>query len=109
MNSLSSLAADREYLSSIAEDDFFPSPSVFVYTLPNIVTGEISIRHKLFGECVFFVEEEFNRERALDYVRCLFREGGVSRVLLCWDESLDGRCSLRADLIGMEKIGKLRV
>ncbi len=109
VNSVSSLAADREYLSSIAEDDFFPSPSVFVYTLPNIVTGEISIRHKLFGECVFFVEEELNRERALDYVRCLFREGSVSRVLFCWDESLDGRCSLRADLIGMEKNGKLRV
>ncbi|WP_430405558.1 3-oxoacyl-ACP synthase [Fluviicola sp.] len=37
-----------------------PSPSLFVYTLPNIVTGELCIRHKWYGENCFFVEEAFN-------------------------------------------------
>jgi 3-oxoacyl-[acyl-carrier-protein] synthase-1 len=53
---------------------FFPSPSVFVYTLPNIVTGEIAIRNKFYGETSFYVLEhqddaEINRliaEAALD-------------------------------------------
>mgnify|MGYP004555303623 FL=1 len=55
-NSLSSLNADKAYFESIAHhDDFFPSPSLFVYTLPNIVTGEIAIRNQLHGETAFYV------------------------------------------------------
>lgn len=55
-NSLSSLSADKAYFASIAHaDDFFPSPSLFVYTLPNIVTGEIAIRNQLHGETAFYV------------------------------------------------------
>lgn len=55
-NSLSSLSADKAYFASIAQpDDFFPSPSLFVYTLPNIVTGEIAIRNQLHGETDFYV------------------------------------------------------
>lgn len=55
-NSLSSLNADKAYFESIAHhDDFFPSPSLFVYTLPNIVTGEIAIRNLLHGETAFYV------------------------------------------------------
>lgn len=34
-----------------------PSPAVFVYTLPNIVIGEISIKHKWFGESIFLINE----------------------------------------------------
>jgi len=55
-NHSSSIAADRQYLATIAgADGFYPSPSVFVYTLPNIVTGEIAIRHRFHGETSFYI------------------------------------------------------
>ena len=56
MNSTSSICDDRHYQDSIKDpDSFFPSPALFVYTLPNIVTGEIAIRNKYFGETSFYV------------------------------------------------------
>ena len=55
-NHSSSLVADRQFLGTISnEEDFFPSPSVFVYTLPNITTGEVAIRHHLCGETSFYI------------------------------------------------------
>ncbi|MDT0677333.1 hypothetical protein [Autumnicola musiva] len=56
-NSASSMETDRQYRASMED---FPSPSLFVYTLPNIVLGEISIRHRLQSENAFFVSEKFN-------------------------------------------------
>ena len=37
-----------------------PSPSLFVYTLPNIVTGELAIRNKWYGQNWFFVQQELD-------------------------------------------------
>ena len=53
-NHSSSIDTDRHYLASIQPENYFPSPSLFVYTLPNIVTGEIAIRHQLHGETSFY-------------------------------------------------------
>ncbi len=58
-NRSSSLAADKKYLLSIEDRDaFYPSPSLFVYTLPNIVCGEIAIRNKYRGETSFYILPE---------------------------------------------------
>ena len=55
-NHSSSVCADRQYIETIADpDNCFPSPSVFVYTLPNIVTGEIAIRNGYHGETSFYI------------------------------------------------------
>ena len=55
-NHSSSICADRQYLETIADpDNCFPSPSVFVYTLPNIVTGEIAIRNGYHGDTSFYI------------------------------------------------------
>jgi hypothetical protein len=43
-----------------------PSPSLFVYTLPNILTGELAIRNKWFGENTFFVQPEFDAQLFTD-------------------------------------------
>ena len=60
-NRSSSLCDDRNYKATIQdEENFFPSPAIFVYTLPNIVTGEISIRNKYFGETLFCVLDKFD-------------------------------------------------
>lgn len=50
-----SLITDRNYQKTISEGNYFPSPALFVYTLANIVTGEIAIRHKIYGETSFYV------------------------------------------------------
>ena len=55
-NHSSSIVADRQFLDTIKDaENFFPSPSVFVYTLPNITTGEVAIRHHLQGETSFYI------------------------------------------------------
>ena len=55
-NHSSSLVADQQFLETISDaDNFFPSPSLFTYTLPNITTGEIAIRHHLCGETSFYI------------------------------------------------------
>ncbi|HHT52151.1 MAG: hypothetical protein PHR19_06070 [Bacteroidales bacterium] len=47
----SSIESDTMFQNTISdESDYYPSPSLFVYTLPNIVIGEIAIRHKIYGE-----------------------------------------------------------
>lgn len=58
-NSASSLETDEAFSASM---NSFPSPSVFVYTLPNIMLGEISIKHRLLSENLFLVMENFDAE-----------------------------------------------
>ena len=59
-NKNASLQADTNYQATIQDaEQFFPSPAAFVYTLPNIVTGEIAIRNKFFGETSFIVMDDF--------------------------------------------------
>ncbi len=57
-NRSSSVSADRRYLETIGPDDYYPSPSVFLYTLPNIVTGEIAIRNRYHGETGLYILPE---------------------------------------------------
>jgi hypothetical protein len=53
----SSLDDDIKYYESIKD---IPSPSLFVYTLPNIVIGEICIRNNFKGEDAFFILDAFD-------------------------------------------------
>ncbi len=63
-----------------------PSPSLFVYTLPNIVTGELCIRHKWYGENCFFVEEAFDPGHFSDWAAMAFAKG--NKACLCaWVEA----------------------
>lgn len=54
-----------------------PSPSLFVYTLPNIVTGELSIRHKWTGENAFYIEEQFDEKNYLTWAQLAFARGNT--------------------------------
>jgi len=49
------------------------SPSLFVYTLPNIMLGEICIRHRIKGEQICFIEEAGNPQLLYDYVSDLLQ------------------------------------
>lgn len=84
-NNASSLDTDRTHQESIQDKDhYFPSPAVFVYTLPNIMIGEISIRHKLQSENAFFVTESFNNELLFNYTQTLFGNKKSNDVLCGW-------------------------
>ena len=54
-NRSASIKNDTDYLATISEGNYYPSPALFVYTLPNIVTGEIAIRHHIQGETSFYI------------------------------------------------------
>jgi 3-oxoacyl-(acyl-carrier-protein) synthase len=71
-NTTSSLDTDMKHRRSIGDPvDYFPSPAIFVYTLPNIMLGEIAIRHRIQGETVCFIGEKTEREDLKDYIRLL--------------------------------------
>ena len=74
-----SLCNDRHYEESVRE---FPSPSLFVYTLPNIITGEIAIRNKYEGETSAYVLERFEPEQFVALVEQAFQDG-VTRSAVC--------------------------
>jgi hypothetical protein len=87
-NASSSIDTDRNHQQSIHNrSSYFPSPSVFVYTLANIVIGEICIRNKFYGEGTFFIENEFNPVLLHTYVMQLFTDGVIKCCLTGWLES----------------------
>ncbi len=54
-NRSASIKNDTDYLATISNGNYYPSPALFVYTLPNIVAGEIAIRHHIQGETAFYI------------------------------------------------------
>jgi hypothetical protein len=82
-NSSSSLDTDVRYLETVKTH---ASPSLFVYTLPNIVAGEICIRHGIKGESVFFVSPKFDAEWITSYVDLLLSKGKIEYCLAGWVE-----------------------
>ncbi|GAA0723412.1 hypothetical protein GCM10009430_26830 [Aquimarina litoralis] len=84
-NRASSLDTDRKHQVSIDDRaNFYPSPAVFVYTLPNIIMGEISIKNKLKSENAFFVSEQFDPEFIANYSKALLQTGKASNVICGW-------------------------
>ncbi|WP_163398590.1 3-oxoacyl-ACP synthase [Flavobacterium fluviatile] len=86
-NKSSSLDTDVKYQESISDkENYFPSPAVFVYTLPNICLGEISIRHQLKSENSFFIFDAFNGEFLSNYSNILLNTNKADLVLCGWTE-----------------------
>lgn len=82
-NASSSHDIDSKHEQSMGD---IVSPSVFVYTLPNIVLGEISIKYNLLSENAFFIEDEFNAELLVDYSEVLLNSGKATSVVCGWIE-----------------------
>ena len=86
-NKSSSLDTDVKYQESISDkENYYPSPAVFVYTLPNICLGEISIRHQLKSENSFFIFDAFNTEFMSNYSTILLNTNKADTVLCGWVE-----------------------
>lgn len=103
-NHSSSIASDRNYKESIKDkDNYFPSPSIFVYTLPNIVTGEIAIRNHFQGETSFFILPDKDERLMEEILQASCRDGQSKSFLTGWIDYEDER-HFEADL----KIKKMR-
>lgn len=84
-NHSSSVDADRKYMATISDaDNYFPSPSVFVYTLPNIVTGEIAIRNKYQGETSFYILPKRNDKQMEEVLQTTFCDSQTQSILTGW-------------------------
>lgn len=84
-NHSSSIMADRLYQESILhQENYFPSPSAFVYTLPNMVTGEIAIRHHYYGETSFYILHHRDDLLMEHIVSASFSDGDTKSVLSGW-------------------------
>lgn len=103
-NHSSSIASDRSYKESINDkDNYFPSPSIFVYTLPNIVTGEIAIRNHFHGETSFFILPDKDERMMEEILQASCRDAQSKSFLTGWVDYEDER-HFEADL----KIKKMR-
>ena len=78
-----SLAADRRYQATLRPGDYFPSPALFVYTLPNIVTGEICIRHGWRGESSMYLTDRCDWARILEAARQAAASDPAVRHVVC--------------------------
>lgn len=97
-NRTSSVVADRCHLGSIAKPgEFYPSPSVFLGTLPNIATGEIAIRHGYTGETSLYITDFRDEALMKKVVSSSFSPGGF-RSLICGFVDCDRGDSFEADL-----------
>ncbi|MEO3402499.1 hypothetical protein AAFN85_01255 [Mucilaginibacter sp. CAU 1740] len=82
-NASSSLDADKRYFESTKD---IASPALFVYTLPNIVIGEICIRHHFKGENAFYIFERFDAGFIGSYVSLLLETGQLQACICGWVE-----------------------
>lgn len=91
-NHSSSIASDRNYKESIKDkDNYFPSPSIFVYTLPNIVTGEIAIRNHFQGETSFFILPDKDEKMMEEILQASCRDAQSKNFLTGWIDYEDER------------------
>lgn len=105
-NASSSLEYDQKHVESIRDrNKYFPSPSVFVYTIPNIMVAEIAIRHRVKGENAVLILEQFDPGFIDHYVSELFRNQQINCCLTGWVECYGDR--YQAFLFTIEQEDKL--
>lgn len=85
-NDNSSLDNDIKYLESAKE---IASPSLFVYTLPNIVIGEICIRNNFKGEHAFFIQDTFDTDFLEQQVNYLLNNNILQACICGWVDFLE--------------------
>ncbi len=86
-NRQASIKNDNDYRRTISDSaSYYPSPALFVYTLPNIVTGEIAIRNKYNGETCFYVLD--NPQTLFSLAELTLNTTNYQSALVGWTECL---------------------
>ncbi|MES1224514.1 MAG: hypothetical protein ABUT20_53970 [Bacteroidota bacterium] len=99
-NRNASLDADLSYWESVKN---IPSPALFVYTLPNIVIGEICIRNNIKGENAFFIQEQFDIPFTEFYVNDLMERHNLDECICGWVDVVGEAYAAVVYLIEKEK------
>lgn len=90
-NRSASLDSDMRHQAVIdADDGGGASPAVFVYTLPNIMLGQIAIKHGLKGESTFFAFPDKSCNFIRKYAEGLIAQGRMDAVVWGWCELCGG-------------------
>ena len=89
-NHSSSVCADRAFAQTIVPgEDYSPSPSLFVGTLPNIVCGEIAIRHGYHSETSFYIMSEKDESMINKVIQSTFLDKTVHSMVTGWVDYQD--------------------
>jgi len=80
-NSESTLTTDRSFWDSTGT---IASPALFVYTLPNIMIGEMAIRNKIKGENYFFISEEYDAQLLYQQTELVFLNTTTQVAIVGW-------------------------
>ncbi|MBV6405352.1 MAG: hypothetical protein IT228_11845 [Flavobacteriales bacterium] len=76
------------------------SPAVFVYTLPNIGVGELTIRHGMHGPSLCLMTEAPDAPEALMAARLLRRDPRVRWLVCLWSDIFADRFEAQAVVFG---------
>ena len=106
-NGHSSLETDRAFQASILSSAFFPSPSLFIYTLPNIALGEVAIRNRFMGENCTFITPKFDVKLCVDYVKPLILKNIYTCVLTGWFDFVDDKEEADIFIVSKEKTDRI--
>lgn len=71
------------------QGDYYPSPAAFVYTLPNILTGEIAIRHHYYGETCYMALPEKDTELMMRMAEQTLMDDATTSVVCGWLDATD--------------------
>lgn len=102
-NGRSSLDTDTRHQNLINENAKV-SPSIFVYTLPNILMGEIAIKNKWYGENLLILKPEFNFEEWALEADLLISSGKANYCLGGWVDVFQDDYQLELFLVEAEGI-----
>ena len=95
---------DNRFQNTIqSTENYFPSPGLFVYTLPNIVIGEICIRHGFKGENLCLISEKPEINQIFINISAWINSG-LTEVCLCgWIEVKNDQSRAVLVLVGKDK------
>lgn len=81
------------------ETDASASPAVFVYTLPNVVEGEISIRHHIKGENTWFWSDDRTLSDVREYAELSMSAQDMKYCIVGHIDFLNGRYFAKFELL----------
>lgn len=101
-NRSSSLDTDIKHQQTI-DTTLVGSPAIFVYTLPNIATGEICIRHNIQGENTFFIQTDYDKNKLQKYAHLAMQESDLRLCIYGWCEYYNNEYKAEFRLIETKK------
>ena len=98
-NRHSSLDTDRAYLQAMQDGQ--PSPAKFVYTLPNVVIGEVCICHNIKGETLFIIEQDKDPARLRQLAAQVLDLSDTKTLIVGWTDLIGEKYQLYLEAISV--------